>query len=202
MTITQKVDATPLCQRELDLFVNAHGAWAHLLEHVFHAAESGNWGVLIPELKVVLDARQRDTLHRQARQSDPEKVPEDLQAIWTTFLTLVAAAVETGTTLDWYWEEKPQDPVDGPYRVFSPSGILAYLDEAVVRTGFLPFKGDLPPELVTENDRRYQLFCACRRKVLFKYQRARQEGRFVSAPSALTALMGKVLDQSVWEKVK
>ena len=90
-------------------------------------------------------------------------------------------------------------PWDGPYKVFASTGILTCLDDDRVRTGFLPFKGSLPVGLASEQERRYELFAACWKKVRFIYRRAQQSGRLVSAPAAMQALMRHVPSQSAWE---
>jgi hypothetical protein len=200
MTIERKVDANPLCRRPLGLFSNPYEAWDHLVRHVLEAREAWNWGVLIPALKAALDTGRRADLHGQARNARAEEVPADLAAIWPAFLELVAAAVEQGIKLEWYWEEE-KSPEEGPYRAFASNGILAYLDDEVLRTGFLPFKGELPPG-GSEQDRRYKLFCRCWERVQFKYQRAVQQRRIVQAPAALKALMCKVPDQAAWQRLR
>src|SRR5262245_52149796 len=146
MSIDRKVDATPLCQGELELFTNEHNAWSHLEKHVLDARECWSWGVLIPELQAALDSGRRADLHTLARTSAADNVPADLTVVWATFLELVAGAAEWGAKREWYWEETP-NPGEGPFKVFARMGILTYLDDAFVRTGFLPFKDDLPAGL-------------------------------------------------------
>ena len=157
--------------------------------------------MLIPTLCAALDAGRRADLHQQARHASPDRIPTDLANLWTTFLELVAAAVEQGAKLEWYWEETGTLACDGPYRVFTASGIFAYLDDDMVRTGFLPFKDDLPAER-SERVRGYELFARCWEKVQQRYQRAVQEGRLVQASTALLALMRKVPDLVTWEHLK
>jgi hypothetical protein len=201
MSTGRTVDASPLCRGELDLFANMHEAWDHLVKHVLDASEAWSWAVIIPTLQAPLDAGRRADLHRRARQASAEAVPADLAAVWEAFLELVAAAVERGVTLKWFWEERSRPSGEGPFRVFAGSGILAYLDEEVVRTGFLPFKGDLPAA-ESERLRRYALFIRCWEKVQHKYQRAAQAGRLVQAPDALRALLLKVPDLVEWERLR
>lgn len=201
MTIGRKVDATPLCRRELGLFCNAHNAWEHFQKHVLDGGESWSWGILIRPLQAVLDAGRRADLYEKARIGSPARVPDELAEIWSRFLQLVAAAAEQGVKRGWYWEEKPK-PGDGPYKVFAGSGILTCLDEERLRTGFLPFKGELPPGPQSAKDRCYQLFVECWKKVRFMYQRTQQDNRLVNAPAVLHELMRKVLAQVAWEKLK
>jgi hypothetical protein len=191
MTTGRKVEAAPLFSRPLEMFVTQEEAWAHLVKHVLnYQGEFGSWGILIPELQAALDAGRRQDLYDKARASVPDRVPPELETIWPAFLDLVSTSVEQGVRKEWYWEERPgAEP--GTIRVFAYSGILAYLDSTVVRTGFLPFRDDLPPGCVTALDRCYQLFLACWRKVRLKYRRAQQEGRFVRAPTAFQNLMRK-----------
>ena len=201
MTIRRKVDAAPLCRRELALFGSVHEAWAHLVKHVLDAREAWGWAVLIPALRGPLNADRRPDLHEQARKATPDAVPPDLADVWTSFLDLVAIAVEQGVWLEWFWEEKAALTRDGPYKVFAADGILTYLDDEVVRTGFLPSKEDLPP-VRSERVSRYELFSRCWKKVRHMYQRAAQERRLVNAPSALHALMHKMPDLAAWERLK
>jgi hypothetical protein len=70
----------------------------------------------------------------------------------------------------------------------------------VVRTGFLPFKGELP-DGGDGRERRYQLFYRCWERVQQKYQRALQAGHVVRAPAALGELMRKVPDRPAWEQL-
>ncbi len=201
MTTWRKVTAAPLFPHDLDLFCNAYNAWEHMVKHVFGAGESCHWGVLIPALQSVLSAGQRDRLRDLASGASPDGVPLELTGIWPAFLKLVAAATKGGVQRGWYWEEEPT-PGDGPYKVFAPSGILTCLDSTRVRTGFLPFKDDLPSGLVRDQDRRYQLFQECWKKVRFKYKRALQGGRVVDVHTALDRLMREGMDQATWEGVQ
>jgi hypothetical protein len=199
MTVGRKVDVSPLCRRELDLFRNAWEAWAHLTKHVLDAREAWSWAVLIPVLQTALDAGRRSDLHEQARAASADAVPEALAAVWTAFLDLVAAAAEQGMKLGWFWEE--QSGPEGPYRIFAHSGILACLDDEAVRTGFLPFKGELPAG-GDDRDRRYRLFYRCWERVQQKYQRALQARRLVEAQDSLRELMRKVPDLPTWERLE
>jgi hypothetical protein len=125
-----------------------------------------------------------------------------LKTIWPAFLDLVVAGVEQGMKKEWYWEvQLGPKPEPGPIRTFASSGILAYLDQTVVHTGFLPFKDGLPPDCATPVDRRYRLFFECWRKARLKYRRAREEGRLLQETTALKELMQKVLDREAWEKL-
>jgi hypothetical protein len=200
MTAERKMDATPLCGRDLVLFASPGEGWAHLVKHPLDAREAGSWAVLIPALQATLDAGRRADLYERARAASAEQVPADLAALWAAFCELVAVAVEQGIRLEWFWEERPSHG-DGRYRAFAANGILAYLDDEVVRTGFLPFKGDLPAG-GDEQLRRYQLFFRCWEKVQWKYQRAAQEGRVVRAPAALEALMRRAPDLDTWRRLK
>jgi hypothetical protein len=161
MTIARKVDASPLCRRELDLFCNEHNAWDHMGSHVLDARESAHWALLIPALKVALDGGQRGGLWEKALASSPYQPPPELDVIWH-----------------------------------------GCLDDDRVRTGFLPFKGELPPGLTSDLDRQYHLFVACWRKARHLYQRSLQDRRFVTAPAALHELMRKVPDRPAWEKLR
>jgi hypothetical protein len=200
MTTGRKVEAAPLFARPLDLFASGHDAWSHLVKHVLNnRGEFGSWGILIPDLQAALDAGRREELYDRARSGSPDRVPAELRTVWPAFLDLVAAAVEQAVRREWYWEER-SGPEPGTVRAFAASGILAYLDGTVVRTGFLPFQEGLPPGCVTDLDRRYQLFYECWRKVRFKYQRAQQDGRGVRESAAMRDLMQKVLNRLAWEK--
>jgi hypothetical protein len=202
MTVERKVEASPLFPREVGLFCHAYNAWEHFVKHVLDAGEGEpwSWGVLIPALQAALDAGQRADLHDQGRKASPDDVPADLATLWPAFLELVATAVEKGTSLRWYYEGK-QQPGDGPYTVFAPSGVLACLDEDRVRTGFFPFKGELPAG-TPGPDRPYWLFFKCWEKVQRRYQRAQQQGQIVTEEPAFRNLMQKVPGPAEWERLK
>jgi hypothetical protein len=201
MTTGRKVDAAPLFTRPLGMFFTQEEAWKHLVKHVLNnQGEFGSWGILILELQEALEAGRRQDLYNLARAALPDRVPSELENIWTAFLDLVSASVEQGMRREWYWEEKTS--ADGcSIRAFTWSGILAYLDSTVVRTGFLPYRDTLPTSCVTDRDRRYRLFYECWRKTQNKYQIAQREGRFIHAPSALQGLMRKIPDLRTWEKL-
>jgi hypothetical protein len=199
MTAERKVNAAPLCRRELGLFCNKHEAWAHLVKHVLGAREACGWAVLIPALRAPLSAGRRAELQALAREGSPERVPNELAPIWGAFLELIAAAVEQAARLGWFWEENPVSE-EGPYRAFAASGILAYLDYDFVRTGFLPW-GELPAG-GCERDRRYQLFYRCWQKVRRKYYQTKEGPRGVQAPPTFEALMRKVPAPAEWEQLK
>jgi hypothetical protein len=166
---------------------------------VLGAREACGWAVLIPALRAPLSAGWRAELQALAREGSPERVPGELAPIWGAFLELIAAAVEQAARLGWFWEEMPVSE-EGPYRAFAASGILAYLDDEFVRTGFLPW-GELPAG-GAERDRRYRLFYQCWQKAQHKYQRALQGSRVVQAPPTLQALMRKVPAPAAWEQLK
>jgi hypothetical protein len=198
MTIERKVDVAPLFRHGLGLFCNAYNAWEHMTKHVLDARESYQWALLIAALRGHLDASARVRLHEKARDGSPDKMPVELADIWSAFLGLVADAAEEGVKRGWYWKET-SNVGDGPYKAFATSGILTCFDGEFVRTGFLPFKGELPPGAACEQDMRYRLFVQCWRKTRFFYDRAVQERRFIEAPDELRRLMSKVPGQAEWE---
>ena len=196
-----KADVSSLCNRELELFKNAHNAWDHMLKHVLGRGgndEEQGWRLLVTELNGELSAGCLKELRELARSGTVESPPSRLRSVYDRYLALVKKAVEQAVEREWYWEEKPG--AEGRWKAFAANGILSFLDDDYVLTGFLP--GVRMNEKDTPfASTRYDLFQACLERVQWKHNRAVDSGRVERTSPALLDLLSHGLDEMNWSRI-
>ena len=139
MAMERTVDVDAICDRPLQLFVNAYNAWDHMRDHGLGMRKKGEeqgWGLLLPALQSELVAGKLQDLQDLARATNLDPDHARLGPIYMQFLDSIQQGVERASRLNWYWEETPGS--NCRWSTFGHEGIIAHLDEDYVRTGYLP----------------------------------------------------------------
>jgi hypothetical protein len=193
------VDIEPLCERQLQLFVDGHNAWGHLWDHALGVKEPGEeqgWGLLLPALLVELTAGCLDEIRDLARTTSVDSIPVRLEPIYREFLGCIQQAVERGVRLNWYWEEVPGTQCR--WSVFGKEGILAHLDDDYVRTGYLPETNPDNWSDPSVGSPDYRLFRACLNRVKTKYRKASKRRLIEKIQADFAQLLRTNLDEASW----
>jgi hypothetical protein len=203
MSTARTVEVEAIHQRRsLQLFVNGNNAWMHMRDHALGIRKAGEelgWGLLLPSLRVALDANRFGTLRDQSRATDRDPGHPPLSLIYNEFLDRVQQSVERASRLGWFWEEHPG--ADCRWFTFSPESIIACLDEDFVRTGYLP-EHDPSRWSGGVGDPCFRLFQASLARVQAKYNRAVDSGRIQSIHPALAAILRSGLSETAWSALR
>jgi hypothetical protein len=192
------VDVEAICDRPLQLFVNANNAWEHMRDHGLGMRKNGEeqgWGLLLPALQSELVAGQLPGLREAARATTFDPGHPRLGPIYTQFLDAIQQGVERASRLHWFWEEAPGS--DCRWSTFGHEGILAHLDDDYVRTGYLP-EHDTSKWGASAGDACFRLFQACLVRVQAKYNRAVKSGRIEKVQAALAKVLRSGLTEAEW----
>jgi len=192
------VDVDAICDRPLQLFVNAYNAWDHMRDHGLGLRKKGEeqgWGLLLPALQSELVAGKLQDLQDLARATNLDPDHARLGPIYMQFLNSIQQGVERASRLNWYWEETPGS--NCRWSTFGHEGIIAHLDEDYVRTGYLP-EHDSSKWSGSTGDACFRLFQACLLRVQHKYNRAVKSGRIENVQPALVTVLQSGLTEAEW----
>ena len=198
MAMERTVDVEAICDRPLQLFVNAYNAWDHMRDHGLGMrikGEKQGWGLLLPALQCELLAGKLQDLRDVARATNPDPEHVRLGPIYMQFLSSIQQGVERASRLKWYWEETLGS--NCRWSTFGYEGIFAHLDEDYVRTGYLP-EHDSSKWQASTGDAHFRLFQACLIRVQHKYNRALKAGRIDRIHSALATVLRSGLTEAEW----
>jgi hypothetical protein len=193
MTTGITIDVEAICERPLRLFIHGNNAWEHMRDHALgekYPGEEQGWRLLLPALENELIAAALEELRKN------ECPRRRLEPIYRQFLDCIQRSVEGAAGRNWYWELRPGN--DARWATFGREGVLAYLDEDFVRTGFLPEKD---PEAWSDPSvgvPLYRLFLACLDRVRDKYENAVKWNRIETIERALDDLLQHGLDEASW----
>jgi hypothetical protein len=198
MPMERTVDVDAICDRPLQLFVNAYNAWDHMRDHGLGLRKKGEeqgWGLLLPALQSELVAGKLQDLQDLARATNLDPDHARLGPIYMQFLNSIQQGVERASRLNWYWEETPGS--NCRWSTFGHEGIIAHLDEDYVRTGYLP-EHDSSKWSGSTGDACFRLFQACLLRVQHKYNRAVKSGRIENVQPALVTVLQSGLTEAEW----
>lgn len=198
MATGRTVEVEEICDRPLQLFVNAYNAWDHMRDHGLGMRKKGEehgWGLLLAALRSELDAGKLPELQDMARTTNLDPGHPRLGPIYMQFLDSIQRDVEQAAHLNWYWVEAPG--WDCRWSTFGHKGIIAHLDEDYVRTGYLP-EDDPSKWAGSAGEPCFRLFQACLKRVQARYNRAVKSGRIESIQPALAIVLRSGLTEADW----